>query len=85
MTDQDIINVVAAHQEGKIIECRNKGCQGWSAFSEGDEIVWNFGIFDFRIAPEPRKPRELFLTYSGNGLWWETLDRSGTLFREVIE
>ncbi len=69
MTSDEIIAVVKAYSDGKIIQCRNKGAEGWASFRAGDEIVWNFGIFDFRVAPEPRKPRE----------WWAEVPSDGSV------
>lgn len=62
MTDDEIIEVVRAHKEGKQIECIPRGEGRWKeTFFEGKPISWNFHLFDYRVKPEPRKPREWIL------------------------
>ncbi len=61
MTDEEIIAVVQAHREGKPIQWRRliereHGC--WSSLNQKDYARWNFYEFRYRVAPEPRKPRE---------------------------
>ena len=65
MTDDEIIAVVQAHKEGKKIQNRYAMQPGeanryneWIAI---DNPSWNFFNYDYRVAPEPRKPREFWL------------------------
>ncbi len=73
MTDDEIIAVVQAHKEGKQIQARvlessPSYCFGldgkWMMLNVG---VWDFANVEYRIAPEPRKPREwlAFVTLAG--------------------
>ena len=89
MTDDEIIAVVQAHKEGKKVEVMWKGGpQRWIQF---DNPRWNFEHADYRVAPEPRKPRVLDLVYEGGGIWKELCAISigvigkSVRFREVIE
>ena len=67
MTDDEIIAVVQAHKEGKKIQISVKGSGDW-CFFDGDPS-WNFCTCDYRVAPEPRKPRE----------WWAELPTDGSV------
>jgi hypothetical protein len=59
MTDKEIIEVVTAHKDGKPIEGRHvTGTTDWSDCTI--DPAWNFGDWDYRVKPEPPKPRE----------WW---------------
>jgi hypothetical protein len=50
MTDQEIIEIVTAHINGKTIQCRyQKG--PWADVL--GTLAWNFGEFDYRIKPQP--------------------------------
>lgn len=67
MTDSEIIAVVTAHKEGKQIQHRlNDNTEGnpsereWKDVEIGYAWPWNFLERDYRVKPEPRKPRE----------WW---------------
>ncbi len=60
MTDDEIIAVVQAHKEGKKIEVRKEldnGTYYWVA----TDPAWNFSVYCYRVAIEPRKPREWYL------------------------
>jgi hypothetical protein len=56
MTDDQILEVVSAHKEGKKIEYSWGSCVNWYEFLPQDK--WNFDRYVFRVAPEPHKPRE---------------------------
>lgn len=67
MTDDEIIAVVQAHKEGKQIQNRfrdppiNQTERSWFDYPN---IVCQWGDFyrfEWRVAPEPRKPREWHL------------------------
>ncbi len=57
MTDDEIISVVQAHKEGKEIQVNSNGT--WRSVM--GHPVWNFPEHEYRVAPEPRKPREWWL------------------------
>lgn len=91
MTDDQILEVVAAHKEGKKIQTRPLSRKydwyGVGAFG----IRWNFETHEFRVAPEPPKPREWKIGINGS-LMWVIQDDSGKYqalevvrVREVIE
>ncbi len=65
MTDDEIIAVVQAHKEGKPIQSRHMNDPYW--MNNPTEFQWNFGVYEYRVAPEPSKPRE----------WWLSLDQWG--------
>ena len=58
MTHDDVIAVVHAHRDGKAIQYRNK-CGGieWQDRVVND-LTFNLETYDYRIKPEPPKPRE---------------------------
>ncbi len=71
MDDDEIIAVVQAHKEGKPIQWRRliereHGC--WSSLNPKDYARWNFDEFRYRVAPEPRKPREWSVHVDINGM-----------------
>jgi hypothetical protein len=61
MTDQQILDVVRAHQEGKQIQ------QSRLEYNNGEWIDchygpgWNFANFSYRVKPEPKIPREFWI------------------------
>lgn len=90
MSEKEIIEVVQAHMEGKQIQVSND--QGYSWIDAPLEPpCWNFSTRNYRIKPEPRKPREWTLVYNGGAMWREI--RYGDIgpceeavrVREVIE
>lgn len=53
MIDEEIIAVVTAHKEGKMIEYCYKA-EGNGIWSNCPlSICWNFGVFNYRVKPEP--------------------------------
>lgn len=66
MSDTDIIEVVAAHATGKKIQQRDADHPelGWR---ECPFPNWDFYRVDFRVTPEPRKPREWKICLDENG------------------
>ncbi len=66
MSDEDIIRVVQAHKEGKKIEIRMNSGIGDNWHVDG-RPRWNFPEFDYRVAPEPRKPREWYMELREDG------------------
>jgi hypothetical protein len=66
MTHDEMIAVIRAHKEGKTIECRKCGDvrDPWEVAGP----TWDFPAFDYRVKPEPSKPREWWLHKDlGNG------------------
>jgi hypothetical protein len=66
MTDDQILEVVAAHKEGKKIQSRVRGNglrpeEGWG--SPSDKPDWNFYCWDYRVAPEPRERKDWWLDF----------------------
>jgi hypothetical protein len=69
MTDDEIIAVVQAHKDGKKIQVQSGHFHDWETLSDRCEVQWNFGLFNYRVAPEPRKPREFWLYPLRHGLY----------------
>lgn len=70
MTHDEMIAVIAAHKEGRAIQFRSvdRPRKPWEDYgSEGGSPSWNFFHFDFRIKPEPRKPREIWVNEYPDG------------------
>lgn len=60
MSHDEMIAVIQAHAAGKTIQHRRRGAQEWSdlhpmCFSA------SFEVYDYRIKPEPPKPKEWWL------------------------
>ncbi len=53
MTNNEIIAVVQAHKEGKQIQSRHLHDTHW--MNNPTEFQWNFGVYDYRVAPEPQR------------------------------
>jgi hypothetical protein len=93
MTDDEILEVVQAHKEGKKIQIRWKDTDvSWIAMSHDPN--WDFVNVDYRVAPEPRKPREWYAEIPTDGYsvgqiftYSRQLTKGGELVRvrEVIE
>lgn len=59
MSNDEIIAVVQAHKEGKQIEWRELGFQAEHMWmNAGEQPTWDFRHWEYRVKPEPRKPRE---------------------------
>ena len=63
MSDDEILEVVQAHKEGKKIESRPLHLDQWFPILSLSSPTWNFAENDYRVAPEPRKPREWRLKF----------------------
>jgi hypothetical protein len=59
MTDDEILEVVAAHKEGKKIQVQS--ITDRNLWYDEPAPTWNFANHNYRVAPEPRKPREWWL------------------------
>lgn len=64
MTSKQKIEVIQAQEEGKIVEARSlfrdstfHYYPNWSTHSDGPGVPWdfNFGLYEYRIKPEPRE------------------------------
>jgi hypothetical protein len=89
MTDDEILSVVQAHKEGKKIEFKHRFDHhhniGEWYLKDGD---WDFVHFIYRVAPEPRKPREWRVCVNDNGHIFEVKTQDPhhcIIVREVIE
>ena len=98
MTDDEIIAVVQAHKEGKKIQGRVLRTSQWYQNGIDDKWVdlsigvdWNFKDTEYRVAPEPRKPREWSVHVVTDGAMitsfpvHEPLVKETIRVREVIE
>ena len=62
MSDDEIIAVVQARKEGKTIQFKYiYGRQEWHD-TTSNSPVWNFHERQYRVKPEPPKPREFWIT-----------------------
>lgn len=59
MTHDEMIAVIQAHKEGKTIEACAIGYTNWRVTA--DPPTWNFYAMDYRVKPEPPKPKEFWL------------------------
>ncbi len=92
MTEDEMIAVIQSYNDGKQIQCAlkddNRGCFDWDNVSERCGPQWNFQTHIYRVAPEPRKPRE-WKVYELDGHVWSKFDGliGGKIIRvrEVIE
>ncbi len=85
MTDEQIVDVVLAHMQGKKIQY---GYSDSWADCQDNHPNWDFSRFNYRVAPEPRKPREFWITPMKYGLCHfseEPTNDSLWHVREVIE
>jgi len=67
MDDDSIIAVVTAHKEGKKIQARIKKHDAEWIDVISHEPDWNFYECDYRVAYEPRKPREWICFLASDG------------------
>ncbi len=68
-TPEEVAAIYAAALEGKEIEYRYISEEGdkWDIYNSGATLVFNFGRFQYRIKPEPPKPRVIYLNIYPNG------------------
>ena len=96
MTDDEIITVVKAHKEGKRVQFKYKPTEDsdYEWFDVDHTQIWFFDKYEYRVAPEPRKPREWVCFVDKNGVLREyehamtlqELNNPDTVrVREVIE
>lgn len=63
MTDQDIIDVVTAHRDGKQIQFREITEKHDRDWLDIDDPTFRFHDCVYRVKPEPPKPREWWLGF----------------------
>jgi hypothetical protein len=93
MTHNEMIRVLEAHRDGKPIEARqlDHSTRGrhWMPVSADPTCRWMFDHFEYRIKPEPPKPREWWIHFISNDSADIQSDRSHCdkciHVREVIE
>lgn len=87
MTDDQILEVVAAHKEGKKIQFKTQ-LLDWRDCAN-NEPAWEFTAAEYRVAPEPRKPREWIVVSVNNEIYsqFDGSFQEGQWFRvrEVLE
>ena len=64
MSDDEILEVVQAHKEGKQIQWKTANEVPNLSWMDGAPLPWDFNKYQYRVAPEPRKPREWILPSS---------------------
>ena len=85
MTHDEMIAVIQAHRDGKAIQFCGYGMAGaWDDVIHPD---WDFANYEYRIKPEPQKPREWWIERMPDGeknLW--TCPRSAVIgrYQEII-
>ena len=63
MTHDEMIAVIQAHRDGKAIQFCGYGMAGaWDDVIHPD---WDFANYNYRIKPEPPKPREWWISSHG--------------------
>ena len=67
MTHDEMIAVIQAHKEGKLVQCRTTFTD--NIWEDTLAPVWNFELFDYRIKSQPR---EIFIDEYENGLHMST-------------
>lgn len=61
MSHDEMIAVITAHRDGKEIEIAAKHVSCYPKWNAVFVPLWNFADCDYRIKPEPPKPREFWL------------------------
>lgn len=67
MTHDEMIAVLQAHKEGKAIQAKSKHDLDldakWQAFTTHLACGWDTFTWDYRVKPEPPKPRERWIAF----------------------
>jgi hypothetical protein len=88
MSDDEILAVVQAYKEGKKIQvCSPIEGAKWH---DCERPMWAFDNLDYRVAPEPRKPREWSVHVVTDGVitsfpLHENMIQETVRVREVLE
>lgn len=69
MTHDEMIAVIQAHKDGKIIQSKSKGKLGKFSDVEGNDPTWNFNAADYRVKPEPHTAYAV-IDKGGNTYWY---------------
>jgi len=77
MTHEQMIEVIQAHKEGKKIEFKTEGLNGWQPASTP---TWNFSNYNYRVKPEDKYVPFTFAT----NLVGKVVKHSGTLTEMLI-
>ncbi len=96
MSNSDILKVIQAHMDGKKIQIRKMGSH--QGFRDGkwydvENPRWDFDSCDYRVTPEPPKPREFLapefklmsVTPENKNYIESAFSAKAILLREVIE
>lgn len=67
MTHDEMIGVIQAHKDGKAIQYRNIWHHVWDD-CVGNNPKWAFNNTAYRIKPEPREPRVIWVNEYEDGL-----------------
>lgn len=66
MTHDEMIAVIQAHRDGKVVQWKlnvlHIAASPWQDCKSEDE-PWNFVVAEYRIKPEPPKPKEWWICY----------------------
>ena len=76
MTNEEIIAVVKAHSEGKIIEYKHRNEEEWHIV---EKPIWQFDVCDYRTKPESKLRPYTYAELS------EALKQHGALVRRNYE
>tara|TARA_R110000764_G_scaffold40882_1_gene91455 strand:- start:3142 stop:3450 length:309 start_codon:yes stop_codon:yes gene_type:complete len=56
MTHDEMIEVIKAHKDGKVIQFRPRIVRGeWMTMTKGVAPIWNFDMTEYRVKPEPKE------------------------------
>lgn len=84
MEINEMIAVLQAHKEGKAVQFKSKTfSQSWIDVRGGDSLGWDFSAYNYRIKPEPPKPREFWITIGGQV--WGRREHAEQWFRNESE
>lgn len=70
MSPAEMIAVIQAHADGKTIEGRNKPARegdAWIVVSHVDLQGFDFIKWEYRVQPEPKEPRVIYVNEYPNG------------------
>lgn len=73
MTHDEMISVIQAHRDGKDVQLRWRD-NGLVWITVKAHPNWHFDRADYRIKPEPPKPREWWLRNRECGCCWNVSD-----------
>ena len=73
-TTKEMIEVMQAFERGEKVEAKDKV---WikSEWGEVKRPCWDWGHFDYRVAPKPKKQIKMYCYFGNDTLSWVTHDR----------